>query len=356
MGKIIMGGVEFKFNNLYKNGIETDEIEAAMFDGNELLTYIEMDTITVINIWAFRSCDNLSTAFFKKLRVIGDEAFAYGGLKTIDITNVVSIGERCFRGSKLETISLNDEITEIPDEAFRECSNLKIIKLPSNLERIGNRAFYRNWNIEKIQIPTTIKSIGSSAFFLSGRGEIILNEEVGIGEEAFWGSYFEKVVIKKITEISKSLFEHASLITGEFENVTLIKDYGFQQCEKLTNIYIPKVKEIGGYAFNNCMNLTISYLPDTVEKIGRASFAFTKIAVTKLPKKINTIPNSCFYGCSSLNNLTLGDIGYPIKLIENFAFEQCTNLKKLTIYTTGGQALAGAPWGATNAVITYLPA
>lgn len=26
MDKIIMGGVEFKFNNLYKGGVETDEL------------------------------------------------------------------------------------------------------------------------------------------------------------------------------------------------------------------------------------------------------------------------------------------------------------------------------------------
>jgi len=75
-----------------------------------------------------------------------------------------------------------------------------------------------------------------------------------------------------------------------------------------------------------------------------------------LPKKVNIIPRYCFGNCYALTNLTLGGKGHPMIAIEDGAFYNCNNLTKLTIYTTGGQALAGAPWGATNTTITYLPA
>lgn len=356
MGKLIIDRIEFKFNNIYKNGVETDEIESNMFYENKLLTYVEMNMITVINYQAFSRCYNLHTAIFKRLRVIGEEAFRGCGFKTIDIPNVISLGKGCFFGSDIENISLNDDITEIPYEAFRGCEGLKTIKLPSNLEKVGYMAFYRCFNVERMQIPTTIKTIENYGFYLSGAGEIILTEDVTIGKDAFWGCYFEKVVIKKITTIQKEMFGRSSIIAAEFESVDKIERMGFEFCKKLTSIFMPKIREIEDFAFQYCENLTITSLPETLEKIGAASFAVTKIAITQLPKKINVIPNSCFVGCLSLTNLTLGGKGYPMTSIDRMAFGSCDNLTNLTIYTSGGQALEGAPWGTTNATITYLEA
>jgi len=227
MGKVVIEGVEFLFNKLYQNDSETDEIAADMFRGNKLLTYVEMETVTIINFEGFADCSNLTAAIFKNLRILGNNAFAGCNFKTIDISNVVSIGNFCFGACRsLETITLNDEITEIDVGTFNNCRELTSIHLPENLEKIGNQAFY----------------------------------------EA------------------------------------------------------------------------------------------RKLAITQLPKKVNTIEDFCFGNCYALTNLTLGGKGYPVITIGNSAFLNCTNLTKLTIYTTGGQALAGAPWGATNATITYLPA
>lgn len=390
MDKIIMGGVEFKFNNLYKGGVETDELGLMFYDNGEV-TYVEMGKITVVNWRAFYGCSKLNTVILKRLRVIGEEAFAYCGLKTIDITNVVSIGDGCFKGSKLESISLNDEITEIPTEAFRECEMLKTIKLPSNLEIIGQRAFYRVYDV-KIELPSTIKSIAAEAFYLSGTGEINISTEVLIGDRAFYGSYFSKIVIKKITNITEQLFRSCSFITAEFESAEMIGKEAFGYCRELTNIYMPKITKIGDYAFSNCKKLNITSLPDTLKeigigaftsctqlsltslpntitKMGLGAFALTSIAIKQLPLSMNRLEDQVFSYCYSLTELTLGGKGYPMEYITPFfqsgddytkytlgSFYDCPNLKKLTIYTTGGQALAGAPWGATNAVITYLPA
>ena len=356
MGKLIIDGIEFKFNNLYKEEVETDEIEAFMFYENELLTYVEMDMVTVINHRGFYGCSNLNTAIFKNLRVIGDEVFVGCPFKTIDISNVVSIGKKCFWGSEIETISFNDEVIEIPDETFRQCPNLKTIKFSSNLERIGNMAFYRANFIEKMQIPTTVTTIGTEAFYLSGKGEIILPNLINIGEEAFRASYFSKVVMNRITTITKNLFRSSKIITAEFENVEIIEDYAFDYCSEFTQVSIPKIRKIGKYVFASCGKLSFTSLPDTLEEIGAGAFGATLIAIKQLPKKINTLPDFCLSTCFSLTDLILGGKNYPIVSISTSAFLNSTNLTKLTIYTTGGQPLAGAPWGATNATIAYLPA
>ncbi|RHG37056.1 leucine-rich repeat domain-containing protein [Fusobacterium varium] len=249
MGRVVIDGVEFLFNKLYRDGAETDEIVADMFSGNKLITYVEMEAVTIINYGAFYACSNLTTAIFKNLRVLGNHVFAGCNFKTIDIPNVISIGNLCFATNSLEKITLNDEITEIEYGTFNGCQELVNIHLPENLEKIGERAFY------------------------------------------------------------------------------------------------------------NCKKLYIEKLPENLKTIGVGAFyGVEKLAITQLPKQVNIISDFCFEKCYGLTNLTLGGVGYPVITIGNSPFYNCTNLKKLTIYTTGGQPLAGAPWGATNATITYLSA
>lgn len=259
MGKLIIDGVEFKFQKIYNSSGETDELVHSIFSYNKLLTYAEMEMVKIINHSGFKD-SNIETAILKNARVLGSGVFNYcSKLTKIDIPNVISLGNRCFASCvSLETIILNDEIIEIEERTFANCRNLKSIKLPSKLEKVGKHAFYMS----------------------------------------------------------------------------------------------PK--------------LSILSLPDTLEKIEEFAFAETPIAITQLPKKINIIPSGAFDRCYSLTNLILGGKGYPIEYISpnntseypytTGSFNYCNGLKKITVYTTGGQPLAGAPWGATNAAITYLPA
>ncbi|WP_278572444.1 leucine-rich repeat domain-containing protein [Fusobacterium ulcerans] len=142
MGKVVIDGVEFLFNKLYQNDSETDEIVADMFSENKLITYVEMETVTIINYGAFYGCSNLTTAIFKNLRVLGNHVFAGCNFKTIEIPNVISIGNLCFATNQsLEKIVLNDEIAEIENSTFTQCRGLVNIHLPENLEKIGSRVF-----------------------------------------------------------------------------------------------------------------------------------------------------------------------------------------------------------------------
>lgn len=116
----------------------------------------------------------------------------------------------------------------------------------------------------------------------------------------------------------------------------------FCGCTALTNISLPSLTQIyehgayGSYgAFNGCTSLTTITLP-----------------------KINTITTTWrrgpFNGCTSLESVQLGSEGNPVSSIGNVTFNDLTqSALTITIYTSGGAALSGSPWGATNATIEY---
>ncbi len=66
----------------------------------------------------------------------------------------------------LETVTYEEGITEIPDNAFYSDTyhnHLKNVSLPSSLQYIGQEAFY-DQNLEGIVLPESLSSLGSKAF------------------------------------------------------------------------------------------------------------------------------------------------------------------------------------------------
>ena len=56
------------------------------------------------------------------------------------------------------------ELTEISDNAFRECKSLKSIVLPNKLREIGWGAFNQS-GLTEVKIPKSVKCIGELSFF-----------------------------------------------------------------------------------------------------------------------------------------------------------------------------------------------
>ena len=75
----------------------------------------------------------------------------------------------------------------------------------------------------------------------------------------------------------------------------------------------------------------------------------TSLVLTSLPEGLTSIGNRAFYNCTSLTYITFK--GTPTS-INSDAFKGCTNLTDIKVPWAEG-AVANAPWGATNATITY---
>lgn len=142
-----------------------------------------------------------------------------------------------------------------------------------------------------------------------------------------------------------------NLIDAKMYGYTKIRDYLFYNCTKLGLTSLPEgITSIGDSAFVSCLNLALTSLPEGLMSIGESAFRkCTHLALTSLPEGLLVIGIRAFQGCTSLTSITFK--GTPTT-INSAAFNGCTNLTDIKVPWSEG-VVSGAPWGATNATITY---
>ena len=140
-------------------------------------------------------------------------------------------------------------------------------------------------------------------------------------------------------------------LTSLPEGLTSIGDYTFYNCTNLALTSLPAgLKSIHNFAFSGCTNLALTSLPAVLTSIGYNAFkGCTSLALTSLPAGVTSIGDSAFGNCTSLTSITFK--GTPTT-INSRAFSGCTNLTDIKVPWSEG-SVANAPWGATNATITY---
>ena len=152
-------------------------------------------------------------------------------------------------------------------------------------------------------------------------------------------------------------------------------DITFTNCTALASASLPAVTSIGLSTFNGCTNLTSVNLPLLVS-MGRYSFKNCSSLATLTLPKLNTLNNydfESYYGCTSLSsfsavsvtsvaNMCMGytllpnlrtiTLGNKVTSIVATAFTNQTSITSIIIAKPAG-SIAGAPWGATNATVTW---
>ena len=119
---------------------------------------------------------------------------------------------------------------------------------------------------------------------------------------------------------------------------------------QLIDVKMYGYETIRDYAFYNCPTLALTTLPSGITKIdGYAFYGCSSLALTTLPSGLTKILDGAFDSCSSLVSLTFE--GTP-EYIAGTVFANCSNLTTINVPWAEG-AVANAPWGATNATITY---
>lgn len=258
--------------------------------------------------------------------------------------------------NSVKNIVINEGITGIEYQAFRECIYATSITLPNSLRYIENEAFCMCFNLEEVNIPANVAVIGSNAF-TGCRSAINVNSsnQYFASENGVLYSKDFCTLIACPTSF-KSLTVHGGANTigrGAFtfctnlqsvslpESVTRIEAEAFGGCTSLKSVSLPSsLESIGNGAFASCKSLESADLPDSLEIMEDSIFnGCAALKSVKLPANIKTIPHACFSDCTSLETF---EIPYGVETIGESAFSRCSSLESVTIPDTVNRIEGGA--------------
>lgn len=180
-------------------------------------------TLEVIEEGAFRFTNVTDIVFPEGLQEIGRYAFQYSVVKEAFLPSTVTkIGQGAFWHCPfLESISLPEDIKEIPSRVFSDCAVLDdSLRLPEKLETVGEGAF-SSPNLTITYFPESLKSIGPWAFSGIKNDTVILHS-------------------KELVFLSRSPFSNCpNLVYAELPVSWYHVDQGmFDNCNKLETVVL----------------------------------------------------------------------------------------------------------------------
>ena len=252
-------------------------------------------------------------------------------------------------------------ITEIPAEAFANCS-LSKITVPTSVTKIGREAFANSTKLTSVHFET---ATGESA--------------LTIGARAFSGcTMLEKIVLPaRMTDIvlTKYTVSGAEVLVDDVDNafvgctslssITVVTgnknfksvDGVLYSADGRTLVYCPASKSgafeipvgtqtVAPGAFIGCNGLTEITVPNTVTLIGECAFYGLSDNLTKLTFAGNAfndmiIDNYAFRNCKALTEVVF-ESGSKVATISQGAFMGCTGIENFTIPASTSKIEANA--------------
>ncbi len=156
----------------------------------------------------------------------------------------------------------------------------------------------------------------------------------GLVDDDFAGALYipEYIDGKAVTEIDSYAFEECDNITEVYiPNTVKSIDYcAFQNCSSLTNIeFGSSVETIEYYAFRGCAMLESVVIPDSVTSIGSSAFEYCyALKSVKMGSSVTVLEDYAFASCYALESVELSP---SLEYICEFAFADCYALDQITI-------------------------
>ncbi len=256
------------------------EIGERTFENCRNLKHVTLpDTLTEIYGGVFNSCKSLQNIELpRELMIIGESAFASCiALKKIDIPSKVSkLDDMAFAGCiALESISMHDGLGKIGKNAFKDCKSLSEVYIPQSVNTMGTSPFRGCDTLSRIAVAPKSKHFKSV-------DDILFNKN-------------KSILICYPAEKDKYEYEVP-------DSVTIISDWAFCECRKLSKITIPdSVYEIGEGAFYKCTGLKYLELPDSVERIDDTAFrGCSELETIVIPSSVKEFGWGLLNGCENV--------------------------------------------------------
>ena len=231
-----------------KEGVEEIEEDAFAYCGYISILYIPSTLKKIGDVFVGTTIGNLhipSIEAWNKIKFLSVNSIPNNGnlyvgdslVKNLVINeNINDYGFSDF--DSIETVVIEDGVTEIGNGAFTGCKNLKKVTLPNTINKIGSFAFMGCGKLEEINIPQSVE---------------LIQDKIGV---------FMRSGIKTIT-----IPGTAKTIPSKF---CLL-------CTKLTNVTIGDgIEYIGRDAFNGCSRLNSVFIPKSVTTVMPNAFSYMK--------------------------------------------------------------------------------
>ena len=364
---------------------------------NEFTSIIIPTSVTSIGSSAFNLCYNLTSLSFESgsnLDTIGNAAFSSCSKLTSVIIpdNTTNIGWSSFAScTLLSSVTIGNSVTTIGNGAFMTCTALTEIVIPASVTQIATEAFQDCSNLKTVTFKSDNLTIGTDAFYNSGLATVYADSalistmgwsttstntiggQIGVtvvgtvvitGNGVFtnlsWtGAGFPPTfeIGTGFTSVGASALSSESSITKVIigKNVTIIGDYAFDNCSKLTSVIFDEnsaLTTIGMFVFNNTVltKITIPALVNSIADhalssnsltsvifdensalttIGPYVFIDTNLTTITLPASVESIGEYAFFGCNNLADVTFNS-NNTLKAIAEYVFQN-TGIKTITL-------------------------
>ncbi|MBQ8545747.1 MAG: leucine-rich repeat domain-containing protein [Clostridia bacterium] len=338
----------------YIFGLPVTGIKAGAFDGASVTSITIPKTMTKIEDGAFDGCDTLTKATLPVWLV----SSLPNKFNNVTITDGTTISKNDFSAlTELKIITLPENINEIEDGAFENCTKLSIIYNYSKLNIVaGNKT--ANGGIAKNAIEvytnpsyaTEYIAVGDFLFTESS-SEYILNRYIGN----------DKIIVLPdgvngtTYSISRSVFEdNTEIVSITIPNgVASIENGAFSGCYKLVEMYDLSSLNISGTKIvhtsldeKSILETVDDYIFMTWEDkyylMGYVG-AETELTLPESYKGNNyEIYEYAFYNRDDITKLTISN---GVTYIRSYAFEYCDSLTSVTIgnsvISIGSDAFSG---------------
>ena len=208
--------------------------------------------------------------------------------------------------SRLTSVTIGNNVTEIGHDAFLHCSGLTSITIPNSVTTIGPDAFLNCTGLTgELNIPNSVTSIGYRAFKgCSGLTSLIIGYSVNkIDYGTFRGctGLTSLIIGSSVTEISDGGVEPANMPFNECTGLTSISvDSNNPKYDSRDNCNAI-IETLTNSLFLGCKNTII---PNTVTSIGKVAFEnCTGLTSITIPNSVTSIGNLAFYGCTGLTSV-----------------------------------------------------
>ena len=224
--------------------------------------------------------------------------------------NIDEIEKGCFEQSGIEEIIIPKKVKIIPDNAFKNCFNLRKIIIHQNVEFISNTAFVNcpKLTTENIICPEKFKNLFQKKLIIQNNNLTMDDYKQFIG--------IEEIEIPLTKELSE---EEGKIFFGRLQNLMKVnmnpKYFKNIDTSKLISIKIPEgITKLTSSMFENCFSLEYLEIPQTLIEIDGINIfeifynmnIFTNcmnLKSVKLPEHIILISSFLFYNCHQLKTV-----------------------------------------------------